>query len=102
VDGFQNSSGFLGNLRLGRQITLWRECGAADVVPGEDAMAKEIEDALRSNAQGPAEVSGDSGSMKQHSLRDQIEADRYLNSKAASRRRNRGLNIAKMSPPGAA
>jgi hypothetical protein len=65
-------------------------------------MGKHLSDTIRDNAQGPAEVSGDSGSMKQHSLRDQIEADRYLNSKAASRRRNRGLNVAKMSPPGAA
>ena len=48
-------------------------------------MAKELNDAtMRENAAGPAEVSGDAGSMKQHSPRDQIEADRYLNSKQAA------------------
>lgn len=64
-------------------------------------MAKELTDTIRDNAEGPSEASGDSGSMKQHPLRDQIEADRYLNSKDATRRKNRGLNLAKLSPPGA-
>ena len=64
-------------------------------------MAKDIADTLRENAQGPAEVTGDSGSMKQHPLRDQIEADRYLRSHDASRSKKRGLNLAKLSPPGA-
>ncbi len=66
-------------------------------------MAKELNDAtIRESAAGPAEVSGDSGGMKQHPLKDQTEADRYLCSKAATRRPNRGLNISKFSPPGAA
>ena len=65
-------------------------------------MAKELTDSIRENAQGPAEVSGDSGSMKQHPLKDQVEVDRYLSSRDASRSRKRGLNLAKLSPPGAA
>lgn len=65
-------------------------------------MAKDTQDAIKQNAQGPAEVSGDSGSMKQHSLREQVEADRYLSSRDATRRRTRGLNVAKLSPPGGA
>jgi hypothetical protein len=64
-------------------------------------MAKEVEEALKTNAQGPAEVTGDSGSMKQHPLRDQIEADRYLNSKQAARSRGLGVRVTKMVPPGA-
>ena len=64
-------------------------------------MAKEISDSIRENAQGPAEASGDGTSMRQHNLRDQIEADRYLRSREASRSRKRGLNLAKLSPPGA-
>ena len=64
-------------------------------------MAKELDDTIRDNAQGPSEVSGDSGSMKQHSLKDQIEADRYLNSKQASRSKNLGIRTAKLVPPGA-
>ena len=47
-------------------------------------MAKELTDTIQENAQRPAEVSGDSGSVKQHQLRDQMEADRYLNSKQAA------------------
>ena len=65
-------------------------------------MAKETQEALRQNALGPAEVSGDSGSMRQHSLREQVEADRYLASRDATRRKHRGLNFTKLSPPGAA
>ncbi len=49
-------------------------------------MAKELTETIEENAQGPAEVTGDSGSMKQHSLKDQIEADRYLKSRQASQR----------------
>lgn len=59
-----------------------------------------LDDAIRENAQGPAAASGDAGSMTQHKLRDQIEADRYLASKAATRNRKRGLMITKLSPPG--
>jgi len=65
-------------------------------------VAKELVDIIQENAAGPAEVTGDAGGMKQHPLRDQIEADRYLSSKDASRRKNRGLNLVKFSPPGAA
>jgi len=64
-------------------------------------MAKETQDAISQNAQGPAEASGDGQSMRQHNLRDQVAADRYLSSRDATRRRKRGLNIAKFSPPGA-
>jgi len=64
-------------------------------------MAKKLTESIRENAQGPAEASGDAGSMRQHNLRDQVAADRYLSSRDATRRRKRGLNIAKFSPPGA-
>ena len=50
-------------------------------------MAEELDEKIRENAQGPSEASGDSGSMKQHSLKDQIQAARYLNSKQAARSR---------------
>jgi hypothetical protein len=64
-------------------------------------MAKSLTDTVRENAEGPAEASGDGQSMRQHNLRDQVAADRYLSSRDATRRRKRGLNIAKFSPPGA-
>ena len=65
-------------------------------------MAKELSDeTISENAAGPAEVSGDSGSMKQHPLTDQIEADRYLNSKRAARSTGLGVRVSKLVPPGA-
>jgi len=64
-------------------------------------VAKDLTDTIRENAQGPAEVTGDSGSMKQHPLKDQIEADRYLNSKQAARSRGLGVRLTKLVPPGA-
>jgi hypothetical protein len=54
-------------------------------------MVEDLENTILENAQGPAKASGDSGSMEQHSLPDQIEADRYLESKKAAR--NKGLRI---------
>ena len=64
-------------------------------------MAKELDEKIRENAEGPSEVTGDSGSMKQHPLKDQIEADRYLNSKQASRASGLGVRVSKLVPPGA-
>lgn len=64
-------------------------------------MADDLEQTIRENAEGPAKASGDSGSMEQHRLRDQIEADRYLNSKQATKSKKRGLRLNKLVPPGA-
>lgn len=63
-------------------------------------MADDLEDTIRENAQGPAKASGDSGSMEQHSLPDQIAADRYLQSKKAARNRGLGIGLKKLVPPG--
>ena len=64
-------------------------------------MADELDDAIRQNAQGPARASGDAGSVEQHKLPDQIEADRYLASKQAARSKRRGLVFNQLVPPGA-
>jgi hypothetical protein len=64
-------------------------------------MADELEDAIRENAQGPAKASGDTGSVEQHKLPDQIAADRYLASKDAAKSKSRGLQFNKLVPPGA-
>jgi hypothetical protein len=64
-------------------------------------MADDLENTIRDNAQGPAKASGDSGSVEQHKLSEQIEADRYLASKAAARSKRRGLAFNKLVPPGA-
>ena len=63
-------------------------------------MAKDLDKTSRKNAKGPKRAAGDSGSMEQHSLKDQIEADRYLASKEAARK---GLSVrrSKLVPPGA-
>jgi len=60
-----------------------------------------VEQAIKQSAQGPAKASGDSGSVEQHGLADQIAADRYLESKSASRGKGIGIKFAKLSPPGA-
>ena len=56
---------------------------------------------IETNAQNPAEAAGDSIRVKQHSLPDQIAADRYLKSNAANKSKTRGLLLTKLSPPGA-
>jgi hypothetical protein len=64
-------------------------------------MADNLDDAIRENAQGPAKAAGDSGSMEQHKLSDQIAADKYLASKEATQSKSRGLRFNKFVPPGA-
>ncbi len=63
-------------------------------------MAVELDETIRQNAQGPSKATGDSGSVEQHSLADQIEADRYLASKVAAKSKRRGLTLNKLVPPG--
>ena len=63
-------------------------------------MADALDDAIRENAAGPHSASGDAGSMQQHSLPDQIAADKHLASKRAMGRKNFGLTRVKIIPPG--
>ena len=63
-------------------------------------MSDNLDDAIRTNAQGPAKASGDAGSMEQHKLPDQIAADKYLASKEAVQSKRRGLAFNKFIPPG--
>ena len=63
-------------------------------------MSDDLDSTIRENAQGPKRAQGDSGSMEQHGLADQIEADRYLNSKRAAKN-GVGVRFTKLSPPGA-
>lgn len=63
-------------------------------------MADDLEHTIRDNAQGPAQAHGDSGGMRQHSLKDQIETDRYLSAKNAVRTRRKGLRLTRLLPPG--
>ena len=60
-----------------------------------------LEEAIRRNASGPKSAEVDGQKVEQHSLPDQIEADKYLASKKAMRFRNSGLKFSKMSHSGA-
>jgi hypothetical protein len=63
-------------------------------------MADDLDQTIRDNADGPAKAAGDSGSMEQHKLSEQIAADRYLASKQAAKSKRLGLRITKIVPPG--
>ncbi len=59
-----------------------------------------LKDAIAENAKGPKKVQGDSGSVEQHSLQDQIAAERFLQSKKAAQGKNFPLKIFKIAPDG--
>lgn len=64
------------------------------------AMSDEIQQAIIDNATGPKRVTGDEGSVEQHSLQDQIAADRHVSSQAAASKPHRGLRRTKIIPAG--
>jgi hypothetical protein len=63
-------------------------------------MADELDNAIKENAAGPRRASGDSGSVEQHGLADQVAADKYLESKKASRSKGLGIKLVKVDPGG--
>ena len=65
-------------------------------------MADTIDNTIKDNSSVPRRASGDSGSIEQHSLPDQIAAHKYLESKKASRAKGLGIKLAKISPGGSA
>jgi len=69
-------------------------------LPEKQQVTDNLDDTIRQNAQGPAKVAGDAGSVEQHSLSEQIAADRYLASKEAAGKPKRGLRFNKLVPPG--
>ena len=60
-----------------------------------------IEESIRKNASGPKSAEVDGQKVEQHSLKDQIAAEEYLESKKALTSRNSGLKITKFSHSGA-
>ncbi|MFW6119235.1 MAG: hypothetical protein ACOC7S_02775 [Planctomycetota bacterium] len=64
-------------------------------------MADDVKDAIEENAKGPRSAKGDVGEVQQHSLKDQVDADRYLASREARSKPHKSLRFAKLSPPGA-
>ena len=59
-----------------------------------------LHDAIAENAVGPKRVEGDAGSVEQHPLRDQIAAERFLQSQKAVRRRGFPIRFHKIRPSG--
>ncbi|MCC5830150.1 MAG: hypothetical protein JJU36_11945 [Phycisphaeraceae bacterium] len=65
-------------------------------------MAEKLDNSIRDNAAGPKRATGDSGSVEQHALKDQVDADRYLESKKATRKKGLGIKLVKLKPSGTA
>lgn len=59
-----------------------------------------IENAIKDNAAGPKSASGDAGSVQQHSLPEQIAADKHIQSKQAMSSKGLGIKLLKISPGG--
>ena len=59
-------------------------------------------DTIVENAEGPKKAQGDSGSVEQHPIPDQIELDRYKRAIDAQQTNSGGLKFRKLSPPGTA
>ncbi len=64
-------------------------------------MTDTAQDKIQESAAGPKRVRGDSAEVEQHPLPDQIAADRYLASKAATTGKKLGIRTVKLVPPGA-
>jgi len=63
-------------------------------------MPDDIDKAIEENATGPKKASGDGGSVEQHSVDEQIAADKHLASKRAAQSRGLGIKLVKISPDG--
>ena len=59
-----------------------------------------LENSIKDNAAGPKRASGDAGSVEQHSLTDQIAADKHLGAKDAMKTKGLGIKLIKLSPGG--
>lgn len=64
-------------------------------------MAEDLDSTIRQNAAGPAKAASDGTSVEQHSLAEQIAADKYLAGKQAMKRPPFGLRRVRLVPPGA-
>ena len=63
-------------------------------------MSDTVIDIIKENAAGPKRASGDAGSVEQHSLTDQIAADKHLGAKEAMKTKGLGIKLLKISPGG--
>lgn len=63
-------------------------------------MADDLKDVIKQNAEGPESASVDGVQTKQHNIKDQIEADKYLAGKEAAAAGRTGFRFVKLVPPG--
>jgi len=61
----------------------------------------DLKDTAKAAAQSPAEVTGDSGSVKARTIDEIIKADRYDKSIAGMAQKRKGLRFMKFVSPGA-
>lgn len=59
-----------------------------------------INNAITENATGPKKVSGDAGSVEQHDLKDQIEAEKFTQAQKAMAQPGLGIKLLKIQPGG--
>ena len=62
---------------------------------------KKVTETIVKNATGPKSAEVDGQRVEQHTLTEQIAADKYLASKDAVKRRGSGLKFSKMTHSGA-
>lgn len=64
-------------------------------------MATVDPDTIAENAAAPKRASADGTSAEQHSIPDQIAADKYAKSQTAAAGKKRGFRLTRLKPPGA-
>jgi len=64
-------------------------------------MPDDEKDKIEERAEEPASVEIDGQKVTQHSLKDQIEADKYLAAKETAKSKRLGIRLVKIVPPGA-
>lgn len=63
---------------------------------------QDVQDAIARNAaEGIAKATTDVGSVEAHSLKDQIEAAKFLAAKSVAAKPHRAIRFARLVPPGA-
>jgi len=63
-------------------------------------VAEDLDSTIETNAKGPKQAAADGVNVQQHSLPDQIAADKYLASKQAARNPAKAFTRVKIVPPG--
>lgn len=72
----------------------------AGSIPAPASMAEDLKDAIEQNAAGPKQATVDGVTVQQHSLADQIAADKHLAAKRAMRNPAKALVRVQIVPPG--